>query len=1255
VQHTLNEDVTPETTQIKVLLERCKQTAETIATFTTLSDSLVRYLDDCCGDSSDVISDRNDVTRRYQVTCSKLDVRMLEVEQVKQNDLKLKDDFLTFEQGVIEAQEKYMEATSTLPQDAVEAKQLSDTLNHMLCQLLTKKQTLQHNTCCNTQQQQQHHEDEVKSKMVACDDLVKKVVGSKCDVVNVVIGDEKTSLSEKVDHIEGELCAVQHKMEPLQHVSLEYAHCASQAEQIKSICEEVLLLEPLCAKLIKESKNTEESEQLQKHLDEVLQSTEQQNNTITTLLPLTRHTDTTSHKFVRCVQHVEGEVEEMKLNQHVLPFTVKELEDYVAKCSPVEQKFVESHKQLLKTCEDLNMTTNTSTVEQHLHDTCERWQDVKTSLEEVKRGVDLRVVEKGRCDEAKMVVEESLEALDELLTEEAPVCFDVGVLESTLGDPDPTIDTLKQGESSVSRLKKTIYQSSSIDEADHLDDVISEWNTKKQKVSRKESQDRSDIKDMLHFIKCTNDLEAWVDRVAADAATIQSSPVSCEATREELSKIESMQEEIPKQLIDLHMCKELGEKLCEEMQENQQFCAHIENRLSKIEHPMKSISSTLNEDVNTLYSVLMEQQPLDGMVGELNLQLSKVASKMGLQKPLNVMWDVLELQLSQQHIVNDKISLVKSLRTKLEEAGRESLNQLDESKRVAVDMKMKESFEKCDELVKSSEKRSRRMKQVCEESKHFDTLCEEVIEWLDSCEKQLKELDTAPTTIKDAGLLLEGLFSLEQSMNDKQSTYEQCILASTSLLDTCRTQNITQGTNEVESHVQTLTERLLRVHKQVTKEVGCAGRFKSLMCTHREQKERLQCGLYELEDGLRKMTAFGTDVKKMNVEMVRLKEMSSKSEAMESELKNFCSTIGDLSSILLEKGKDVEHLTKEEGVVSEQVKGMNTRVVKRNDELERLVRVCTHFNEITQEVEEWCEKEAKPIISTMVVESKTSPCMLDQDEVKTQHIETVEGALEDLSHQKATLVVAEESGKWLRESCPGDLNLSSHVHTTLNKLKSEISSTEEQLTDTKTLLETSLIRSQDFEKLFAEVSTQLSSAELQLTRHKPVSADWSEVSAQLEEEKGHLKEIESLKRLVHSLSTSCNDNNRSHEDKAKVEGLEVRMEDVSSKQVVHVNTLSAVETQAHKVYEQLQHLNQRIAEAEGTSKHVHAVPTTPEHLKQQQKHLKPFFKSLKKNPKKNQQLVKELEKLKQIIQLTVSSRDDVITVSGVDDVTDHVT
>ena len=81
------------------LLERCKETEENIALHTTLSDSLIEYLDDRCGDSCDVIKGRNDVTRRYMSTCSKVEARMLEVEQIELKETKIEDVFNTFQQG----------------------------------------------------------------------------------------------------------------------------------------------------------------------------------------------------------------------------------------------------------------------------------------------------------------------------------------------------------------------------------------------------------------------------------------------------------------------------------------------------------------------------------------------------------------------------------------------------------------------------------------------------------------------------------------------------------------------------------------------------------------------------------------------------------------------------------------------------------------------------------------------------------------------------------------------------------------------------------------------------------------------------------------------------------------------------------------------------------------------------------------------------------------------------------------------------
>ena len=117
------------------------------------------------------------------------------------------------------------------------------------------------------------------------------------------------------------------------------------------------------------------------------------------------------------------------------------------------------------------------------------------------------------------------------------------------------------------------------------------------------------------------------------------------------------------------------------------------------------------------------------------------------------------------------------------------------------------------------------------------------------------------------------LSALQQSIGEKQPTYEQCLQASAILLDSCRAQKVNQGTNEVERKVQIMTERLSRLQKQLSKEQGSAAALKKLMATYRGQKEKVQSTLFELEEGLKKTTAFGTDIEKINTEMTRVKEV----------------------------------------------------------------------------------------------------------------------------------------------------------------------------------------------------------------------------------------------------------------------------------------------------------------------------------------------------------------------------------------------
>ena len=123
--------------------------------------------------------------------------------------------------------------------------------------------------------------------------------------------------------------------------------------------------------------------------------------------------------------------------------------------------------------------------------------------------------------------------------------------------------------------------------------------------------------------------------------------------------------------------------------------------------------------------------------------------------------------------------------------------------------------------------------------------------------------------------------------------------------------------------------------------------------------------------------------------------MGLKSEALECDLKDLALTCADLSSALSEKGKDVEDMTKEEAVLSDQVKNVGHVILKKKEELDKLVRVCSHFNEMTDDVAEWCEREDKALITLMA----TPKSAVEEDDVKERQMEMIEVSIESYSIQ----------------------------------------------------------------------------------------------------------------------------------------------------------------------------------------------------------------------------------------------------------------
>ena len=240
--------------------------------------------------------------------------------------------------------------------------------------------------------------------------------------------------------------------------------------------------------------------------------------------------------------------------------------------------------------------------------------------------------------------------------------------------------------------------------------------------------------------------------------------------------------------------------------------------------------------------------------------------------------------------------------------------------------------------------------------------------------------------------------------------------------------------------------------------------------------------------------------------------------------------------------------------------------------------------------------------------------------------------------QRTSVVSAEESGKWLTDNCPDDRNMRPDVRTALSKVYTPLDILEAKLKERKSKLENAVMRGQEFDKSFNDITDRVSSIEFQLHRQKAVSADWSEVVKQQQDQKTLVKEIISLKYLYDQLIDSAINVIKSLEPgdekdatEQKVDEIKKQWEDISSK-VQHRNDLiDQVEPAAHAHFNEKQAFVEWIVEPENAMKDLEQVPTTREDQYKFRKAVKDFVNDVENHILKHDVLNESKDKLSTLI------------------------
>merc|ERR1711970_306277 len=112
------------------------------------------------------------------------------------------------------------------------------------------------------------------------------------------------------------------------------------------------------------------------------------------------------------------------------------MEKEVNKYQSVHQDYNAIVEELLTACASADVTSHLSSVTDEFHQINDQWNKSLLALEDIKNYAASSLKEDEKATECKYLVEESVQAMEELLLQDAPSSLDLNFLETALEEED---------------------------------------------------------------------------------------------------------------------------------------------------------------------------------------------------------------------------------------------------------------------------------------------------------------------------------------------------------------------------------------------------------------------------------------------------------------------------------------------------------------------------------------------------------------------------------------------------------------------------------------------------------------------------------------------------------------------------------------------------------------------------------------------------------------------------------------------------
>jgi len=569
----------------------------------------------------------------------------------------------------------------------------------------------------------------------------------------------------------------------------------------------------------------------------------------------------------------------------------------------------------------------------------------------------------------------------------------------------------------------------------------------------------------------------------------------------------------------------------------------VREELSKMHSALDAVEAKLQDRLNKLNNAVMQGQEFDESFSDINDKLGSMDFQTKRQKPVSPVWPETVKQQQEQNDLVKEMAPLKKLYDRLMKAADKVVDTLEdgEEKDQTVE-KVNDMKKKWDDINEKIDKRDKLLDEIEPLAKDHHDKKQPFDDWLTEAETSLKDLEPVPTTVEEYNKLCKAVKDFVVDVEDHIPEHNS-LNETLEALDNQVNERPEEcdKTNKLKEETDKLNKRWDKLEATSEKCKSKVEKLREPLKKFSDDTKKTSKALDDIERSLEYEPLFGIDSKQGKDELQRIEDLCSALEPVKEDVVTCTDDAKELEAVVDEFDGDTEDVKEKASELPKRLADLEDKLRKRKDDVEKKNKVVDQFQNRFDDLENGYLDMVKKL-------NDIGPVKQSPEDVKAQ-LEELKKLEDELNKARPNLNALEDASDWLVDNNSDDKVTTGDIKARYASIATPISQLADKINEKQNRLNQALVKTLEFEDIFATCTDQLEELAVRFERMEPLSVKHNNLQKQDDAFKAYETDFTQLQPVYEEMVKAVKGVKENTEDPEEKERLVKKVKDVVTKRV----------------------------------------------------------------------------------------------------------